>query len=327
MDSRTEKKERRALAVRALSLTFAAILLLAAVLLFVKYRHSALGWFAQNRTVTASEANASVTEGFFELAVSPAQITTYDSSSAILAYLETEKGVVKQSETSSARVAAVCRFVNENPHDPSSDELAPGSFGRISFDIVIKEDKGIDDFAITLDYLALKNGSSGPEAPDSATQAELHDLLAGHVLMFQTRSALTNGGYYYSDIIGEGFTYTLSEHTGTTGSDGVHYTVELYWIWPVTFAQLALKEGNPKLHSHAIFDNETDRGAVLEYIKADQSSFFKNLSASVNFNRAEFEDYYFVELSDGYNTADQFIGDNTHYLVLFAAVEPVGEGT
>ncbi len=325
MDGHEAKYGRRAVAVRAFLLIGSALLLFMTVLFFVKYRHSTVGWFVQNRTAEATDARVAPVESFYELAVSPAQETPYAASSDVLTYLETEYGVVKQPETSSARIATVCRFVNENPYDPTSDELAPGSFGKISFDLVIKHDRGIDDFTVDLDYLALGSGPSGPEAPDSATQAELQELLAGHILMFSSRSALQNGGYYYSDFIDGSFTFTLSEHTGVPQSDGVHYTVELYWIWPVTFAQLALKEGNPKLHSHAIFDNETDRAAMLETIKANQNEFFKSLNAAVNFNRSDFEDYYFVELSDGYNSADQFIGDNTHYLVLFARVMPDGQ--
>ena len=303
--------------------TVVVALSLALLAVFIIF-NSGLGWFSVVTKVSGSDANVRSRGESFELAVSGTQTSPYADDSAIVTYLASDAGgnFIKQPSTGTGVGSILCRLVNENPHEEVGEELGPGSFGKISFDIVVKN--GVEeDYRIVLDCQALGGSASAPQAVSDADLPVLKRLIKGHILFFETRSALLNGGYFYSDRIDESFVYDVSEHTYTETSDGKRYTVEFYWIWPATFSQLALSSTNSKLHVHAVFNDEIQRGAMLEYISENDSEFFMNLAAGVDFDHASYEDYYFVELSEGYNRADQFIGDKAHYLTVVSEVLPV----
>ena len=83
-----------------------------------------------------------------------------------------------------ASSAILCHLVNENPHEENSEDLAPGAFGKISFDIVLKSDYDAG-FAVALSFYPLGIAANGdptpivdPEETDPAVQAEQEELLS-----------------------------------------------------------------------------------------------------------------------------------------------------
>lgn len=326
----SQAKTKREVFGRLLLLSFTALVLALSVTL---YAASSFGWFAKTFHVDGTDMNLKARNDFFNLAVSGDQVSPYVSGDAIVEYLALSEngGYQKLPSTDSTRQSLLCRMSNENPHVSESEEIAPGAYGKISFDIVPGE-SGRTAFNISINLIAFGSDNGTPAAIDPLDADELDALLSGHILLYLDRSSLINGGYYYSDrIVGGSFVYDITEHTPTAMADGDHYTVEIYWIWPATFAQFALGENNPKLHSHSVYGNytatggdtvsgETERAEILEHIKTNTTEFFKNLNPAVSFTRTDYEDYFFVELTDAYNLADQFIGEKAQYLIVEANV-------
>ena len=317
------KKDKRMLFGKSMSLTALALLI---ILCIIVCSIISLGWFADNYRTRANGLGIDTMSDYFELAVSGEQVLPFADDAPIVTYLSAEQNgdFNKLASTDINNKSILCRVINENPHISGSDELAPGAFGKISFDIVIPAGSALRNFEISLRYLPFDMSAGVPQAVSNEDINQLREVLSGHILLFSSRSALINGGYYYSDrIVDNSFIFRPSEHTPTVGADGDHYTVEFYFVWPVTFGQLALKSNSPKLHSHPVFQTEEERLDMLEYIKLNSNKFFMNLGQGIDMSRNSIEEYYFIELSDGYNTADQFIGDKAHYLVISSEVNVV----
>ena len=297
---------------------FLTLSLVTVIFVLVLEANLSLSWFADNRQVTAQDGTISAKSKDFELTVSGEQLSPYPTDAPIVTYLGTNGGYRLFNQTNPSDSAIFCHMINENPHIPDSEEIAPGAYGRITFDILPKNND-VRYYVISLSFLSLGE-NSGPQPVDQMDADTVATLLSGHILFFETRSAYVNDGYYYSNMIEDDvLVYDTQAHTPTT-QDGVdHYRVEFYWIWPVTFAQFALQENSPRLHAHAIFQTEAERSAMLAYISTHTDKFFTN-TTGVAFTETNYEEYYFVELSDSYNIADQFIGDRVHYCIVCAEV-------
>ena len=166
-----------------------------------------LGWFSSNKMVSGTGMNVGVDGSFFELAVSGAQVSPYADDSQVVTYLSANAGIQKLSITDPTNPALLCHMTNENPHIQGSEAIAPGSFGTVSFDIVLKKEYE-DSFVISLDFLFYDQNSSNNLVPVTAEEQELQQLkslLSGHILFFETKSeTMDNGGYYYTDQITDG---------------------------------------------------------------------------------------------------------------------------
>ena len=359
MTARAKDRRKRSLLFKLIYLVALGLVISAAVTV---YLHFAYGWFAKNDSVTATGAQVTANgESDYELAardlgtiggVDRDQRTPYDADSRIALYLAQEEhgGYEKLAPdyiTDNDHTAILCHLINENPHEEDSEDLAPGAFGVISFDIVLKGDYS-SDFDIDLSFYPLgeerveENGaivrvpspivdpdaSAAEQAEQQALLNELEEYLSGHVLFYKTRSAKQNGGYYYSDrLTDDSFTFELPASPDyVDASTGYrYYTVEIYWIWPSTFGQLALPNGDARVHVHSVYNDETSRGEILTYISSHPGKFFRELAGNGNFQNAggeSWESLNFIALSEGYNRADQLIGDNTQYLVVCVDVEP-----
>ena len=318
-ERRLEKAQMCMLRRRFISLIFLIVLI---VLMIVILFNHAFGWFFITNDLHAEHMEITTDFDTFEVAVSGGQVSPYAIDSPLAAYLRTNEGIEKANSTdiTNGPVSILCNFVNENPYEEGSADIGPGSYGVISFDIVAKGSYS-GSFNITLDTLAYGISGGSPQAVAAADEDVLYPLISGHILLFESRGSRASGGYYYYDRIEDDrLFYDVSDHSPTVLSDGRHYTVNIYWIWPATFAQFALAEDNPKLHLNSVFHSESERLDMLDYISDNRSRFFRNLSPAVDFTASGFEDTYFVELSDGYNNGDQFIGEKSHFVILRATV-------
>lgn len=181
---------------------------------------------------------------------------------------------------------------------------------------------------------------------DSTNCPKAARFLQGHILFFESQNSSTT---YYSDFIKPGigfdrsFTFTSDDVAGTiTESRQRELTITLYWIWPNTFGQIVLDNGNANLSERdaAMFNSvqpadpisgKTPRGEVSEYIASHSNLFFESSSDMFSDTTETAETKIaaaiaglssnpdnIIPLSNAYNNADQIIGENVQ--ILFAEI-------
>ncbi|MBO4453285.1 MAG: hypothetical protein J5793_05065 [Clostridia bacterium] len=319
---------------------FTAVILAAGYMINRSY-----GWFASGTEVTGSGMGVTMNGDMFELAVvaDPNQRTSYpfeENGTGILNFLsETSNGGYKKiNETGAEGAALFCRFVNEKS-GAADESIKPGDFGVISFDIIPLN--AATRFNISIDVCGAKkdedDGTYHLVLTGDSDDAER--FLRGHIMMFLDRIPITGTNeYYYQDFIEEGgFVFDITNETPVyvTGDSRAHYRVTFYWIWPSTFAQIAYREGDFRLHTHSLFGNtaaqNAQRDAILAYIEehgsdapgSEENRFFYECAVTYVAGTG-MEDLYYVALSDGYNNADQVIGDTIKYFITRLHVSPAG---
>ena len=343
----------------------ALVLILVAVVMAVGYMlHRSFGWFSSNTVVNNTGMSVRTSAELIELAVvnddendngiyepdEPLQIpgdgiSFVESAENIVYYLNAVNDYALINETTSAQPKLYCRFRNEKPN--TDDEvIKPGDFGTISFDIIKKVE---GDLKLNIDFTTygVKHVLNGTVVDgvthnyvslDPTVDEEVMRYLRGHIVFFGNREPIMTGGvatgeYYYSDLLTDN-RISLDTSTVTPEDvDGVdHYRVTIYWIWPSTYAQIAYEEGDPKLHTHALFGSDAagaaQRAAFLAHISGTYNQqdptdytndYFKSTVVRYD-NTAGMEHDSYVDLSNGYNNADQMIGDRVNYLVVEADV-------
>lgn len=375
---RISDKKKRYLILAASFL--ALVLILSAVVMAVGYMlHRSFGWFAANESVTGSNMSVKSFGDLFEIAavkvtgnadaaknIEQRSGLTAPSpgGNSILDYLKADGGYDVLYEdtygpndnvvniTSSSDTAIFFRFSNENT---GGQEIKPGDYGKLSFDIVPKVDYDLD-LSISFEARGVKvtyndvNNRLVPvytfldeiaDPTDDETAAI--DLLKGHILFFMDRELIAGTTeYHYMDHLTTGtFTYSTADHTPITdvGDGRDHYRIEVYWIWPSTYSQIVFEEGDARLFgTHALFADDpavpdpldpSDRQQMIDFMEVygsiadgDVKYFFHN--CSLDFDQDEKSNKY-IEYSDGYNNADQLIGDNVHYIVAAVSVDPIPE--
>jgi hypothetical protein len=294
--------------IRRLKLDLASTIVVLAVTVTVAFLAAfSMAWFVSNRQVDAGGSSVSINNDLFELAVE-ANLTApvpYDQVLAEKSYSNTE------TETSSAHVGVACALASD-----SNEPLRPGSTGTMTFYILPKQE-GLDRFSLTLTLSGIKRtlDENDAETYAAVTAESALDLLKGHILFFEEKDA---NGKYAGWIDEGGFTYALSEHAADKVGDAEKYEVTLYWVWPRTYGQITLQDGSSNLIGSSLFtDASPDRARLEERISAYPEEFLDGVASVSSAS--------FVELSDGYNRADQAIGEAVSYLVAELAANVVNE--
>lgn len=208
--------------------------------------------------------------------------------------------------------------------DTDIEDIAPGDFGRVSFDITSSTELN-STIAITIQLIGLVGDDddlSLCEDSDALT------LLNGHILFFENRIAIPSTNHYHYTNHITTLHYNTATHNPTTPAQNndnlYHYTVEFYWIWPRSFGQLVLDEDDSRIRHKTVFDkNVSDRGDMLAYVKANSGLFFvwgNGQSSVFPTSDANYQNTYYVQLTNAYNNADQRIGDNIDYIVVHLTV-------
>ena len=227
--------------------------------------------------------------------------------------------------TGFSSVSLYCEFHNEYLAAGEEEGLSPGAYGWIGFDIVLKENAAAD-FVIDFRYVGLdyiKSSRTVLQVDD----ATLYQLLNGHILLFENRTphgAISQGYYYDSRIDG-----SLSVHIDPSDCETVdgrlHKELKVYWIWPLTFTQMAFQYGvDPELAFPAMYNTTADLNEMLGSVKAHPEYYFNfpansDIPESTLWGDTYRRDYY-TKLCNAYNRADQYIGDKARFLVLVADV-------
>ena len=179
----------------------------------------------------------------------------------------------------------------------------------------------------TVSFLGLKEAGGG--VVDTTSGSAVGKLMSGHVLLFENRSPIsgTEGPYYYEDRVDGEYTFTLGASPDFTDAHCDHYTVTLYWVWPATLDQMIMTQGDPRLHSHSIFDTSNTAGLseLEECMIAENDRFFYNMSVNyLGKSHAEF-DLNYPDFCGGYNNADRQIGESVRYLAALFEGTAMGE--
>lgn len=169
------------------------------------------------------------------------------------------------------------------------------------------------------------------------------EYIQGHILFFSDYN-----GTYYSGFLGTGRSIRFGDcinpstnakyNAGNPVSvtEGQKYQVTIYWKWANTFEQMVFDETSPKKDEPLfVSTNTTDRTAIYSYLSATESSemknkVFKDLTVSaittdlgyVQNNTTASIDSATKELTDAYNNADSFIGNNIDYIMIEMTASP-----
>ena len=355
---RIDEKRKKRINLAGTLLTFAAVTLALIAALRIGFDRT-LGWFANNRNVDAQNMTAGFNGLNFDVAVKkigqypqtlipdPAEEleASLESRETVAHILEPAADFLEEPEnggftiadmTDNSHTALFCEFNNEYFTEDVEEGLSPGSYGWLSFDIVLKDDKPTD-FLIDFSYLPMQsdrlpNGTRTIYLPDSEDIAVLDELLSGHILLFEERTPHTGGsnGYYYSRLIDGQLRVSAVPGDNCTldADDGrYHYEVTVYWIWPLTFTHMAyLQEGNTdKLHTQPMFNNQNDLDEMLASIRSHPQKYFRFPSGSTVLSGGlaegfQDEDGAYLVFCGAYNRADQIIGNGARYLAIIADV-------
>lgn len=353
------KLNKAKLAGTLLSLTAVAVALILAI--SVGLNHT-FGWFSNNKEVDADNMSVKAANAGFELAVSGNEtLPSYLNNQAIVDYLsEEENGNYENYSSTIYNPSIFCNMVIDPEIMIENNLIAPGSHGYISFDIVVSD--GEDHiFDINFGYLPVRV-TDGDEL-ETTNDVTVQKLLSGHIFLFTDRTG-TAGSYSYSGYINKTMSiqYDTSDPNAihSTQSDGEHYKIKIYWIWPMTYAHFAFPDGAVGQEAKSVFSSSSERIDLLyNFIKpnngenADMYFYWPQITSSssengqsgneqsgneqsgneqsgseqsgseqsethaaIDYNITNYHEYYYVELSDGYNNGDQHIGDNLRYLVL-----------
>ena len=169
------------------------------------------------------------------------------------------------------------------------------------------------------------------------------EYIQGHILFFSDYN-----GTYYSGFLGTGRSIRFGDcinpstnakyNAGNPVSviEGQKYQVTIYWKWANTFEQMVFDETSRKKDEPLfVSTNTTDRTAIYSYLSATESSemknkVFKDLTVSaittdlgyVQNNTTASIDSATKELTDAYNNADSFIGNNIDYIMIEMTASP-----
>ena len=290
---------------------------LVVTLAFVLTLNAAFGWLSANGTVGGDNLKLKVDGDLFELALTSTDVPDTETNTDIISYLEERDYAV--SEITSQNVPNIIgSMVDEAPKSGDDVKLCPGSFGYIKFYIKPKM-SGDLTFRFTIrPEGVLKAGSE-------ASAEEINETLSGHILYFVGRTG-TKSNYKYSGLINS-VGYFEHDITGAVAEE--LYEVTVYWIWPTTFVQMAFDESSGLVQNGAVFaTGSSELDDMNEFISDNADMFFRDAGGlkSTAYYTDLMDDAagHYVLLSEGYNHADQFIGDNTKWVVTVIEGQYVG---
>lgn len=180
----------------------------------------------------------------------------------------------------------------------------------------------------TLQEFTAAVGPQGANNSKAVQEAENYiaaaNYLKGHIMFFGGEGDMTNDNkdsrYYFTTP----YTDLEVDFQETDASRNTAYEVPLYWMWPNTLGQIALRDNTSKLRKGepVVSDgNDDEKDEVVQYLVDNKSSIFANSSdiTETIINSAD-EPANFKLLSDGYNKADFSIGSYISYFMIELSV-------
>ena len=183
--------------------------------------------------------------------------------------------------------------------------LLPGAYGTLEF--YLRPHSGYDNTTVEISFELLGyyydvDTSNVLPITDSKTAG----ILKGHLLFFQGRTGATPSEYLYSGLIdGDGFEYTMiPANKCTTPGRTDCYKITLYWEWPITYEEIFEETSTVSPAVTKKYPAE-----LKTYVSAHPEYFF-----NANVTNVESADRLF--LNDGYDNADQHIGDSVDFVLI-----------
>lgn len=178
-----------------------------------------------------------------------------------------------------------------------------------------------------------ENGlNSETEAQDAISAL---NYLKGHILFFSDYDSLTG---YYSGFLGTERGISFGNCLDASGNKyaadggavavtaGTKYPVTIYWKWANTFEQMVLDENSPQKDNPIIVSTNTaDRTAIYTYLgDTTHNDVFLELTSDlittdleyVRTDNVEHADAARTTLTNAYNNADSYIGNNVDYIMI-----------
>ena len=297
-------KEQKSKRKKAL-IKFGSMAVLAAVVVVF----ATIAWFSMNRTVETSGMSVTTATMPFEIATTGTLVRNQEQFDTVRPnYTEGyASGIYKTSQNTDS---LMLRFT-PNEDDPETEEdesevpdIGPNSNGELNLYIIPKRDGDIDAY-IDLNIVSFKAVKVDDEdvlieitdvltSDPNLTSTQIDDCkeaaeyLKGHIMFFQGISPSPATYSYVTPVI-DGKIHFHQDDAVT----GTAYKVPIYWTWPNTLGQIALKtnaldlrDGTPVVQettstSMGTSSNPTDKALVLKYLKDNKDIVFKDLDTSV----------------------------------------------
>ena len=317
---------------KAALIKLGAMLVLSVILLIF----SSIAWFTMNKEVSTSNLGVSTYTLPFELKAT-------NNETDFNHYLEAKSAHTDVDQTS-AEVDTIKWFMNDVTVTNENKGLHPGSHGTFSFNLYPKHSENMTiKFSIETSAYKYVVDSSGERVKDAdnydtivqiAANQPAAKYVSGHIVFFENYDSVTG---YYSKRIGNYFLYDTSAHSADaqTDDDGkTFYPITIHWIWANTFGQFVLDKGDVDLRDTALFNSSqtaytpvgsytsiTPREEMIQFIRTDSGSYFfdtlNTTSASLDTMLSSPANIksYIIPLSNGYNNADQVIGENVELIL------------
>lgn len=335
---------------------FGAIVFLSAIMLVFM----TLSWFTMNRNVSSGGMGVRTNVSSFEIATTGNQVmhraqfpkadNTYEegntATDGVVVNLDgSEETLAEYFISGNSKQNIMLEFTGTS--EQSTQELEPRGCGIIEFYIIPSTDgemnvdlnlniRGFIEKTLIvngskqtqlLDISTLTTESSGMTAAQISEKQDALNYLNGHIFFFEEEGEPNDASspYYYKKPITDGV-YHFSRNVEA----GKLYPVKIYWMWPKTYGQIALKDNTGSKRSgipvvedaeYTVDSERTDKGKLLDLVKAKHltGAFF---NSQTTITSAMIDDSYtnFRELSKGYNNADEIIGTNIRYMMLEVTV-------
>ena len=246
----------------------------------------------------------------------------------------------------------------------SGEGIAPGSCGKLTFYVVPKESGTLQvTFDLTMEGYYSENRTLTDrnddlriyQVPDltkitsssDADYREALEFLNGHILYFQDAEEVTaNGKTTYRNFTGliDGrFTKSTWTNDSLTVTKDEPEEVNIYWIWPNTFSEMAFAQGDSGLTGsmRAVAGDNDTHDEITAFIRSnttnDTNRIFRGSDtysslinqpdpsaqsggegeepALLDLSSSNLTTAQIVTLSDGYNNADSAIGSRIQYML------------
>lgn len=285
-----------------------------------------VAWFTYSATVRGTGMQVVVAADNYKLIIN--RTTEYDNIiyndrsniTGLKTQLGTEGLSLSAKKTSEAGAIAY-ELVNEDEDTTEHTRyLRPGSYGTLTFYIQTNESVSV---TFSLSFGGYANDFDAHDNPiiTEVTNESYLNYFKGHLLFFTGRTGNDYNDFVYTGFVDGSFTYNTSQHVALTSGEidtifssctteernelkaSPCYPVVLYWEWPLTYSDITDKVDDVKYPS-----------AVGTYLSTYKS--YDNNTKSY-FLAKNLTSIYHDELNDGYNDADQLIGDHIDYVVVY----------
>jgi hypothetical protein len=230
----------------------------------------------------------------------------------------------KTTDADNARIRWVMNAdSNMNNVSGSEGTIQPGTSGKLTFYVIPKVDGTLKlNFNLQTDLYT--------DNERLQTDELVKKLVEGHILFFQ-KCEEEGESKYYDDIITDGkFSKTIPDAVAEK-----QYEYTIYWTWVYVFGQNLLPKGNKVIEPWVsddvrkkLFDDMTG-GNYAKYFYDEE------LKESKQIDSDKLESVYdgvyssddFIEISERYNDADEYIGEKVRYIVITLKAEKIDSGT